>query len=84
MMDWKCRQAAIALWTLLGAAIVATLATVAGNLAPALLPSGPRDALGIVALGLVMLAHVLPFAAGLARGSRAPAPAPLGLIGGEA
>jgi hypothetical protein len=84
MMDWKCRQAAIALWTLLSAAILATLATVSGNLAPALLSRGPRDALGIVALGLILLAHMLPLAAGLARGSRAPAPVPLGVIGGKA
>ena len=84
MVGSGCRQAAVAFWALLGAVGVITLAAVAGNLAPALLPAGPRDALGLMALGLIFAAHVLPPAAGLARLARPPASVPLGLVGGEA
>jgi len=84
MTDGECRLAAAALWTLLSAVVVTTLATAAGNLAPALLGPGARDALGLAALGLILLAHALPLAAGLVRPSRPPAPVPLVLVGGQA
>ena len=82
MLDSGSRPAAVALWILLAAVVVTALATVVGHLAPALLPAGPRDALGLAALGLVFVAHALPLAAGLVR--VAPVPVALSLLGGEA
>ena len=77
MRDLESRRAAIAFWTLLGAVTVTTLATVAGNLAPASLPPDACDALGFLALALLVTAHVLPLVAGLVRIGRTPVPLPL-------
>jgi len=82
MRDLESRRAAVAFWTLLSAVVVTTLATVAGNLAPALLPSDACDACGYLAFGLIATAHALPLAAGLVRVARAPAP--LRLVSSEA
>ena len=51
---------AVAFWTLLAGIAVIALATVIGNLAPSMLPEGPRDALGLAALGLLLAAHLGP------------------------
>jgi len=71
MRDLESRRAAVAFWTLLSAVVVTTLATVAGNLAPALLPSDACDACGYLAFGLIATAHAWPPAWS---GSRAPPP----------
>ena len=60
MMGGKCWGMAVALWTLLAGIAVIALATVVANLAPWALPAGPRDTLGLVALGLLVAAHVGP------------------------
>jgi hypothetical protein len=82
MRDLESRRAAVAFWMLLGAVIVTALATVIGNLAPAVLPLDACDALGFAALALLAMAHALPLAAGLVRLVRAPVP--LRLVSGEA
>lgn len=74
MGDLASRRASVAFWTLLSGVVVTVLATVIGNLAPAALPSGLRDVLGYMALGLMALAHVLPVIAGLTRLVRPPVP----------
>jgi len=81
MSELGSRRAAVAFWTLLGAVAVTTLATVTGNLAPAILSRDACDALGFIALGLGFTAHALPLVAGLIRISR---PVPLQLVSGEA
>jgi len=74
MKDLEGRRAAAAFWALLAAVTVTVLASVAGHLAPALLPLTTCDTLGLVALGLALAAHALPLAAGLTRLARPPVP----------
>jgi len=68
------RRAAVAFWTLLASVALTVLASVTGNLAPALLPLTVCDALGFVALGLAVAAHAVPLAAGLRRPAHPPVP----------
>jgi len=74
MRDLESRRAAVAFWTLLSAVVVTTLATVIGNLAPAVLSADACDACGYLAFGLIATAHALPLAAGMIRVVRTPVP----------
>lgn len=60
MRELEGRHLVVAFWTLLAAAVVITLASVVGNLKPGLLPPDVLDIFGLLALGLVFGAHVLP------------------------
>jgi len=54
------RHAAAAFWTLLGAVCLIVLAPVAARLVPTVLAADSGNALGILALFLLSVAHALP------------------------
>jgi hypothetical protein len=60
MRNLASRRVAVAFWTLLGAVAFIVLAPVAGPLVPAALAVDGSNAMGVAALFLLSVAHVLP------------------------
>jgi hypothetical protein len=79
MMDVETWRTVVALWTLIAAVAVITCLALTGPL----MPADARDALSLLALGLVALAHALSLGALLFRRVRPTAPGVLGLAGGQ-
>jgi hypothetical protein len=81
MLDVERVRTVVAFWTLMAAVIVITWTAVAGPL----MPSHARHILGLVAFGLVVLAHALPLGWVLTRPAM-PVAASMAsaLVGGQA